>query len=84
MNIYNERIPIRIEPEIEKSVVDLCDGSLNFSFDANGEDDFLVAVCWCGKFVVVVGVATANVDELRGLDLVSLCVRGGGDGGGGE
>lgn len=81
MNIYNERIPRGIEPEIEKSVVDLCNGSLNFSFDANGEDDFLVAVCWCGKFV---GVATANVDELRGLDLVSLCVRGGGDGGGGD
>lgn len=83
MDIYNERIPIRVEPEIEKSVVDLCNGSLNFSFDANGEDDFLVAVCWCGKFGVGVG-ATANVDELRGLDLVSLCVRGGGDGGGGD
>lgn len=81
MDIYNERIPIRVEPEIEKSVVDLCDGSLNFSFDANGEDDFLVAVGRCGKFVVV---GTANVDELRGLDLVSLCVRGGGDGGGGD
>lgn len=81
MNIYNERIPIRVEAEIEKSVVDLYDGSLNFSFDADGEDDFLVAICWCGKFVIVV-VVTANVDELRGLDLVSLCVRGGGDGGG--
>lgn len=81
MDIYNERIPLRVEPEIEKSVVDLCDGSLNFSFDANGEDDFLVAVCRCGKFGVG---ATANVDELRGLDLVSLCVRGGGDGGGGD
>lgn len=83
MNINNERIPIRVEAEIEKSVVDLCNGSLNFSFDADGEDDFLVAICWCGKFVVVVGVvATASIDELRGLDLVSLRVRGGGDGGG--
>lgn len=81
MDIYNERIPIRVEAEIEKSVVDLCDGSLNFSFDADGEDDVFVAICRCGKFVVVVG-ATANVDELRGLDLESLCVRGGGDGGG--
>lgn len=80
MNIYNERIPIRVKAEIEKSVVDLCDGSLNFSFDADGEDDFLVAICRCGKFIVV--VVTANVDELRGLDLVSLRVRGGGDGGG--
>lgn len=63
----------------------MCDGSLNFSFDADGEDDFLVAICRCGKFVVVVGVVvTANVDELRGLDLVSLRVRGGGDGGGGD
>lgn len=59
----------------------MCDGSLNFSFDADGEDDVFVAICWCGKFVVV---ATANVDEFRGLDLVSLCVRGGGDGGGGD
>lgn len=84
MDIYNERIPIRVEPEIEKGVVDLCDGSLNFAFDANGEDDFLVAVCRCGKFVVGVVGATANVDELRGLDLVSLCVRGGGDGSGGD
>lgn len=83
MDIYNERIPIRVEAEIEKSVVDLCDGSLNFSFDADGEDDVFVAICRRGKFVVVVGVVvTANVDELRGLDLVSLCVRGGGDGGG--
>lgn len=81
MDIYNERIPIRVEPEIEKSVVDLCNGSLNFSFDANGEDDFCVAVGRRGKFGVG---ATANVDELRGLDLVSLCVRGGGDGGGGD
>lgn len=81
MNIYNERIPIRVEAEIEKSVVDLCNGSLNFSFDADGEDDVFVAICRCGKFIVVV---TANVDELRGLDLVSLCVRGGGDGGGGD
>lgn len=79
MNINNERIPIRVEAEIEKSVVDLCNGSLNFSFDANGEDDFLVAICRCGKFIVV---ATADIDELRGLDLESLCVRGGGDGGG--
>lgn len=73
MDIYNERIPIRVEAEIEKSVVDLCDGSLNFSFDADGEDDFLVAICRCGKFIVGVG-ATANIDEFRGLDLVSLCV----------
>lgn len=81
MDIYNERIPIRVEAEIEKSVVDLCDGSLNFSFDADGEDDVFVAICRRGKFVVV-GVVTANVDELRGLDLVGLRVRGGGDGGG--
>lgn len=81
MDINNERIPIRVKAEIEKSVVDLCDGSLNFSFDADGEDDVFVAICRCGKFGVVV-VVTANVDELRGLDLVSLCVRGGGDGGG--
>lgn len=83
MDIYNERIPIRVEAEIEKGVVDLCNGSLNFSFDANGEDDVFVAICRRGKFVVGVG-ATANVDEFRGLDLVSLCVRGGGDGGGGD
>lgn len=82
MDIYNERIPIRVEAKIEKGVVDLCDGSLNFSFDADGEDDVFVAICRCGKFIVVVVGATANVDELRGLDLVSLCVRGGGDGGG--
>lgn len=59
----------------------MCDGSLNFSFDADGEDDVFVAICWCGKFVVAV-VVTASIDELRGLDLVSLRVRGGGDGGG--
>lgn len=81
MDINNERIPIGIEAEIEKSVVDLCDGSLNFSFDADGEDDVFVAICWRGKFVVGV-VVTANIDELGGLDLVSLSVRGGGDGGG--
>lgn len=83
MDIYNERIPIRVKAEIEKGVVDLCDGSLNFSFDTDGEDDVFVAICRRGKFVVGVGVVvTANVDELRGLDLVSLCVRGGGDGSG--
>lgn len=82
MDINNERIPIGVKAEIEKSVVDLCEGSLNFSFDADGEDDVFVAICRCGKFVVV--GATANIDELRGLDLVSLCVRGGGDGGGGD